>query len=193
MAPGEPNNPRCPANALKKPRYNSSQSSRMLSEWEKAEEDWCNKKCESLSRALMQTEVPRPSTSTADDLDLVNEDDELDYDHQFHVEDNEDDQSPSDINESDTKSNDSQQSIASSPGTGSVVTAATGDMNQKRRIREERQWNEVIEPMFKVFMLCKQITFNWSRADWDLDRKAECRCSAAKKRTRHVAMLDILS
>ncbi|KAH9809131.1 hypothetical protein DFH28DRAFT_906578 [Melampsora americana] len=192
MAPRGPGDPLFPANVLKKPRHNSSRSSQMLCEWEQIEENWCNKKCESVSHALIKTEHPKPSTSGPEAFDLMI-DNQIEYEHQHLIEDDDDDDPPSDINESDTESDDSQQSIASNPGPGVIVTAATGDMNQRRRIREERQWHEVIAPMFKFFMLCKKVTFNWSRVDWDLDKKAQCRCSAAKKRIRNVGLVDILT
>ncbi|EGG13205.1 uncharacterized protein MELLADRAFT_114798, partial [Melampsora larici-populina 98AG31] len=195
MAPRGPNDPLPPANGLKKARYNSSQSSQMLSNWDKIEEDWCNKKCNRLSQALIQTEAPTPSTSDLNNLDLLDQGNEFNFGYQDYVNNDEDDEPPSEptseISDSDTKSVESQQSIASTGGV--VVTATFGDTNQKCRIREERQWQEVIEPMFKVFMLCKKVTLNWSRVDWNLDRKPPCRCSVAKKRIRHLAMIDILT
>ncbi|EGG10097.1 uncharacterized protein MELLADRAFT_60541 [Melampsora larici-populina 98AG31] len=175
MAPRDANNPLRPANWLKKPRHNSSQSSQMLLEWEQIEENWCTQKCDSLSPALIQNVAPRPSTSQPYfDSDMPNDENELDYEYQHHFEDDNKDDPPSSDPESNTESNDSQQSIASNPGTGITVTAASGITNQMRRIREEKQWQEVIAPMFKVFMLCKQETFNWSRSNWDLDRKDQC-------------------
>ncbi|EGG06581.1 uncharacterized protein MELLADRAFT_63184 [Melampsora larici-populina 98AG31] len=189
-----------PANQLKKPKIKSTQSSQMLSEWDKIEEDWCEQRCNSLSRGLIQMEAPkpsRPSTSALNLFDVYNDGNENDFENQFPVDNDEDDDPLSDISESEAESvdsHDSEQSIASGPGTGCVVTAVTGDNNQKRRIREERQWQEVIEPMFKAYMLCKQLTLNWSRAvTWDSDWKEDCRCSAAKKRIRHLEMMDIMS
>ncbi|EGF99694.1 uncharacterized protein MELLADRAFT_68359 [Melampsora larici-populina 98AG31] len=195
MAPHNPNNPVPPATGLKKPRYNSSQTFKMLSAWDKIEENWCNKKCDSLSCALIQNKAPRPSTIGPNTLsgNLLNDGIKIDYQSQHQFEHNDNDDPLSDMTESDAKSDDSQQSIASIPKPGLTVTAANGDVNQRCCIREERQWQEVIGPMFKVFMVCKRVAFNWSWSDWDLDRKAQCQCSVAKKRIRHIAMGDIMS
>ena len=48
---------------LKKPRKSTSESSRILAEWEEAEEEWCEDECNHLSHALTQT----ASTSALED------------------------------------------------------------------------------------------------------------------------------
>ncbi|KAH9808472.1 hypothetical protein DFH28DRAFT_909578 [Melampsora americana] len=191
-----PNDGLLPANHLKKPKNKSSQSSQMLSEWNKIEEDWCEKRCDLLSRGLIQMEASRSSSSAPIVFDVLNDEND-DFEHQIPVHNYDNDDPPSDISLSDTEStvsHDSEQSIASNPETGCVVTAVTGDYNQRRRVREEQQWQEVIEPMFKAYMVCKQLTFNWSRAaTWNFDWKEDCRCSVAKKRIRYLDMVDILT
>ncbi|EGF97594.1 uncharacterized protein MELLADRAFT_69891 [Melampsora larici-populina 98AG31] len=190
MAPRSTSNRLLPKNRLEKPKQKSSKSLKELSEMDKAEEEWCHNECDQLSRVLSQPRDTVTSTSTS----VVN-----DF---FFIEGNPGDYNSEDDNmnqvsspeiDSGTESEDSEQSIASLSGVGCVVTAAVGDYNRKRRIREERQWQDVIEPMFRCFMRCKLLTFDWSQPEtWNIDLKDPCRCPASKKRVRELDLIDIL-
>lgn len=168
---------------LKKGRRPASQSSKLLSEWEEVEEEWCNQECNTLSRAVTQPEST--SASPYDDIAIVHNDDD-----DAHMEICP--SSASEESEVETNYDDESQSSVSSGG--GVVSHIIGDMNRRRRIRENAQWAEVIKPMFKAFMKCKLSTGDWSDPQrWNHDFKAKCRCPIAKIRVRQVDLFDILS
>ncbi|EGF97069.1 uncharacterized protein MELLADRAFT_70238 [Melampsora larici-populina 98AG31] len=151
-------------------RQDSSQSSKQLSEWDKIEEEYCAKACDSLVRALIQQpDVAMPSTSAATDNDHAIHGNEGFYGFDYEQPDS----PPYDESDSETESYDSEQSIASDTDLG--VAQKAGEYNQRRRIREVRQWEEILESMFKIFMRCKLLTFDWSQAEtWNFDTKDQC-------------------
>lgn len=168
---------------FKKRRKAVNQSSQLLAEWEGVEEDWCENECNTLSQALTQS----ASTSALDNdhTDFMGIDhDPLPFDGDFERHTNE-----SDVET--TYSDQSEESLESFRGASVPVR---GDINRKRRIREDRQWAEAIESMFKAFMKCKHLTRQWSHPEtWNQDYKSECRCSLAKKCVRQMELYDILS
>lgn len=188
MAPRNGTNLSRPTNRLTKPRTEASQSSRELSEWEASEEKYCANECDLLSRALTQpdTPLPLPSANEIEGVHFIGG-------NEGYYGFDEDSHTPIyDETDSGTESDDSEHSLASDTDVG--VTRIAGEYNQRRRIREERQWEEALEPMFKVFMICKLLTFDWSQSEtWNYDTKDPCRCSVAKKRIRHLGFVDILS
>ncbi|KAH9820360.1 hypothetical protein DFH28DRAFT_1079765 [Melampsora americana] len=170
MAPGRKRNLLLPVNCLTKPRQESSQSYKQLSEWEEAEEKFCVKQCDLLVCALTQPPVPAlPTAATEDPHDLNGNKGffGLDYDQpntpSYHKTD------------SGTGSDDFEQSIASNPG-GVVPPEA-----------EVQQWKYILELMFKVFMQCKLLTFDWSQGEtWNFDSKSQsvefCSCQSDQVR-----------
>ncbi|EGG04331.1 uncharacterized protein MELLADRAFT_89479 [Melampsora larici-populina 98AG31] len=195
MAPGRKGNHLLPVNRLSKPRQESSQSAKELSEWEEAEEEYCVKQCDLLVQALTQPPVPALPTAATEDPHVLHGDEGLhnNGNEGFFGIDYDQPNTPSyDDTDSGTESDDSEQSIASNPG--GVVTPMAGDYNRRRRIREVQQWENILEPMFKVFMQCKLLTVDWSQGEtWNFDSKTQCRCSAAKRRIRHLELVDILT
>ena len=74
------------------------------------------------------------------------------------------------------------------------MVVVRGHYNRQRRMREEMKWAEVIEPMFKAFMIFRTLTREWSHGDtWNRDNRPDCRCSMAKKNIRSLDVYDILS
>lgn len=168
---------------VKKTRKTTNQSSQLLAEWEDVEGEWCQHECNQLSRALTQS----VSTSLLGDeqRSLRGSDD----DHPHFDGDTE----PL-TNESDIETSYEDESDASVNSFGGAFAQMRGAINRKRRIRGDRQWAEVIQPMFKAFMKVKLLTREWSHSEtWNQDFKAECRCSIAKKHIRQIDIYDILS
>ncbi|KAH9819534.1 hypothetical protein DFH28DRAFT_1093566 [Melampsora americana] len=194
MAPRDKTNLLRPTNRLKKPRKEASKSStsKELTEWEASEEIWCAKECNVLSRALTQPDeaLRLPSTNNPQ-LNQFITGNEGYYD--FEQEDVHTpiyEESESEYSDSD----DSEHLLASDTDVGVVVNWIAGDYNRQRRIRGERQWEDILEPMFKVFMVCKLLTFDWSQSEtWNFDTKKTCKCSVAKKRIRNLDFIDILT
>lgn len=167
---------------FKKPRKAANRSSRLLAEWQEVEGDWCDNKCNILSEALTQN----ASTSALGDehIDFVD----------FERESNPIDGLLEPVTEeSEVETEYEDESEASLECFDEPVAQSRGDVNRKRRIREERQWSEVIEPMFKAFMKCKLLTRQWSDPEtWKIDSKPDCRCSIAKRRVCELELYDIL-
>lgn len=186
MAPLSRKNPSLPQNRVKKTRKRNTENSRLLEEWERAEESYCEQQCTQIIRNLTQVKA-----SASGSVPVEIEEDATDiFTHQESIFECNNDTSTTDT-ESESESVDSQLTHSS---TGEVVTRITSDINRSRRIREDFQWQQVIAPMFKTFMLCADRTSEWSRQEsWNCDFKAECRCSQAKRRTRDVELFDILS
>lgn len=167
---------------LKKARKNGSQSSKLLADWEEAEEEWCEDECNSISQALTQA----ASTSAMEGVFESIEDNVHGVAPEFDTE-------PV-IEESDGETTDGSDSHSSLSSRLDDVVQIPGNYNRRRRMQEERKWAEVIEPMFKAFFICQRLTKEWSHSDtWNRDLKTVCRCSMAKKHVRTLDVDDILS
>ena len=169
---------------LKKPRKSTSESSRLLAEWEEAEEEWCEDECNHLSHALTQT----ASTSALEDGLLASVQDDG---NSSACDDGLDPEPVVEELEVETDGYDSETSVEFQV---EEDVQARGHNNRQRRIREERKWAEIIERMFKAFMQCQTQTRQWTHPESrNRDLKAICSCSMAKEHVRQVDVYDILS
>ncbi|KAA1109762.1 hypothetical protein PGTUg99_034256 [Puccinia graminis f. sp. tritici] len=63
---------------------------------------------------------------------------------------------------------------------------------KRKKLLEEKHWNEVFDDMFSCFYQCAARTSNWGDvAAWDCDWKEPCQCP--RTRLRQVVLVDILS
>ncbi|KAA1139314.1 hypothetical protein PGTUg99_037726 [Puccinia graminis f. sp. tritici] len=63
---------------------------------------------------------------------------------------------------------------------------------KRKKLLEEKHWNEVFDDMFSCFYQCAARTSNWGDvAAWDRDWKEPCQCP--RTRLRQVVLFDILS
>lgn len=172
---------------LKKPRKRIEQAARRLAELEEAEGSWCERECDNINSVLMGSAAPSTSAS------VIFEEDVDQMPSPFYYSDGDGSNSEDMDTGYDSDSADSNITQASSVAEG-VSAQVLGDINRRRRIREEAQWKEVITPMFSVFMLCQDQSRQWTdHYTWNKDLKPDCQCSQAKKRFRDVEMVDILS
>lgn len=170
---------------VKKPRRRLGEAARMLAELEEVEEEWCERQCNDLNSVLMGSAAG--STNFLESLEEEVDQFPQPFDRDDQTEHIDDETS---YNSDSGDSNITQASLVSD----GVTTQVLGDINRRRRIREEEQWQEVITPMFKMFMVCSDRSRQWTDpGTWSHDLKPECRCSQAKTRYRDVELVDILS
>ncbi|KAA1111383.1 hypothetical protein PGTUg99_007634 [Puccinia graminis f. sp. tritici] len=63
---------------------------------------------------------------------------------------------------------------------------------KRKKLLEEKHWNEVFDDMFSCFYQCAARTSNWGDVEaWDRDWKEPCQCPWT--RMRQVVLVDILS
>ncbi|KAA1118506.1 hypothetical protein PGTUg99_012421 [Puccinia graminis f. sp. tritici] len=63
---------------------------------------------------------------------------------------------------------------------------------KRKKLLEEKHWNEVFDDMFSCFYQCAARTSNWGDvAAWDRDWKEPCQCP--RTQLRQVVLVDILS
>jgi hypothetical protein len=68
-----------------------------------------------------------------------------------------------------------------------------GSIYKEKRLREERNWNRVLDPMFIAYMKSSFATGDWGDVNtWDMDRNPTCACTAGQRSKRSVDSVDIL-
>lgn len=61
---------------------------------------------------------------------------------------------------------------------------------QARNLAHQNKWNLQLAAMFKVYLVAKEKTANWSNDKWDTDCKATCSCSGRALGMREVVFID---
>lgn len=150
-------------------------------ELNQAAHKWCEAKFDKLHQDHLALKAPAPPHPT--DLLIAADDDD--------DEETEDQEPPLDINIPQGDGNDHQEA----PVARNIGEFVAGRTYKSRRVKEERAWERVMQPMFVTWMRCSTSTSNWGHYDdWRRDyfENTSCYCPENAKVLRKVDMVDFV-
>ncbi|KAH9817363.1 hypothetical protein DFH28DRAFT_1124762 [Melampsora americana] len=168
--------------STKRKKTDETPALREKAEHDKAQREWGEKKCEEIIQALN----PPPPIEPRD----VQQAGDTEYDHD-HDQDGRVEYFQSE------ESNDEQEAESDPENIHTYVQLVTGNNYRSRRIREHRQWKEIMQKTFIVFMKTSELTSEWGNDSiWNHDFNIEDDCSCGNrpglKRTRTIDTVDII-